>query len=68
MAAGLPVVAAAASGVREIFQDGENSGGIVIPVNDVAALAAGLGTLGARNPVESLRRLSALRARAREGS
>lgn len=36
MAAGLPVVAAAASGVREIFQDGENSGGIVIPVNDVA--------------------------------
>jgi glycosyltransferase involved in cell wall biosynthesis len=45
MAAGLPVVAAAASGVREIFQDGENSGGIVVPVNDVAALADGLGRL-----------------------
>jgi glycosyltransferase involved in cell wall biosynthesis len=45
MATGLPVVAAAASGVREIFEGGENSGGIVIPVNDVAALAAGLGRL-----------------------
>jgi glycosyltransferase involved in cell wall biosynthesis len=45
MAAGLPVVAAAASGVSEIFEAGENSGGIIVPVNDVGALAVGLGRL-----------------------
>jgi glycosyltransferase involved in cell wall biosynthesis len=43
MAAGLPVVAAGASGVREIFERGESSGGVVVPVDDVAALAAALG-------------------------
>ena len=32
MAAGVPVVATAASGVHEIFQDGEDSIGIVVPV------------------------------------
>ena len=35
MAAGLPVVAADASGVRDIFKDGEVSGGVVVPTDDV---------------------------------
>jgi len=43
MAAGLPVVAADASGVRDIFKDGEASGGIVVPSGDVSAFAAALG-------------------------
>lgn len=42
LACGLPVVAAAAPGVAEIFADGESSGGVVVPVGDVDAFTAGL--------------------------
>jgi glycosyltransferase involved in cell wall biosynthesis len=42
MACGLPVLAADAPGVREIFPAGEESGGIVVPTGDAAALAAAL--------------------------
>jgi glycosyltransferase involved in cell wall biosynthesis len=42
MAAGLPVVAADAPGVSDILADGEGSGGIVVPCEDVDALAAAL--------------------------
>jgi glycosyltransferase involved in cell wall biosynthesis len=45
MAAGLPVVAADASGVPDILPDGEDSGGIVVPREDADALAAALGRL-----------------------
>lgn len=45
MAVGLPVVAADAPGVPDLFPDGERSGGIVVPREDVAALAAALGRL-----------------------
>jgi glycosyltransferase involved in cell wall biosynthesis len=42
MACGLPLVAAAASGVPDILQDGEASGGLLVPCNDVAAFTAAL--------------------------
>ena len=42
MACGLPVVAADAPGVREIYPAGEESGGIVVPTGDAGALAAAL--------------------------
>jgi glycosyltransferase involved in cell wall biosynthesis len=42
MACGLPVVAADAPGVREIYPGGEESGGIVVPVGDAQALAVAL--------------------------
>lgn len=42
LAVGLPVVAAAAPGVAEILAGGEGAGGIVVPVGDAPALAAGL--------------------------
>ncbi len=42
MACGLPVVAADAPGIPDIFEGGEASGGIVIPRNDPMALAAAL--------------------------
>lgn len=45
MASGLPVIAADASGVADIFIDGEESGGIVVPRGDVAAFAVALGRL-----------------------
>ncbi|WP_052667099.1 glycosyltransferase family 4 protein [Nitriliruptor alkaliphilus] len=45
MAVGLPVVAADAPGVPDLFPDGERSGGIVVPREDAAALAAALGRL-----------------------
>jgi glycosyltransferase involved in cell wall biosynthesis len=45
MAAGLPVVAADAPGVDDLFPDGELSGGIVVARDDVDALAAALGRL-----------------------
>jgi glycosyltransferase involved in cell wall biosynthesis len=45
MACGLPVVAARASGVHDIFIDGESSGGIIVPPGDVDAFAQGLGKL-----------------------
>jgi len=45
MAAGLPVVAAAAIGMRDIFIDGEASGGVLVPPGDPVALAEALGRL-----------------------
>ena len=42
MACGLPLVAAAASGVPDILKQGEQSGGLLVPCGDVAAFAAGL--------------------------
>jgi glycosyltransferase involved in cell wall biosynthesis len=45
MGCGLPVVATAAQGVRDIFEAGEEHGGIVVERDDVAALAAGIGAL-----------------------
>jgi glycosyltransferase involved in cell wall biosynthesis len=42
MACGLPVVAADAPGVRDIFAGGEASGGLVVPRGDPQALAAAL--------------------------
>jgi glycosyltransferase involved in cell wall biosynthesis len=43
MACGLPIVATEASGVPDLFPDGEDSGGLVVPLDDSAALAEGLG-------------------------
>jgi glycosyltransferase involved in cell wall biosynthesis len=45
MANGLPVVAADASGVRDIFEGGEASGGLIVPFNDADAFATALGSL-----------------------
>ena len=45
MAAGLPAVAADAPGVADIFEDGERSGGIVVPREDEHALAEAIGRL-----------------------
>lgn len=42
MAAALPVVAAAAPGVEDIFGEGEAAGGVVVPVGDVGGFASGL--------------------------
>jgi len=39
MACGLPVVAADANGVPDIFEDGEASGGVVVPRGNAPALA-----------------------------
>lgn len=43
MACGLPVVAADAPGVPDIFENGEASGGVVVPRADATALAIALG-------------------------
>jgi starch synthase len=43
MACGLPVVAADAPGVPDIFEKGEASGGLVVPRGDATALALALG-------------------------
>jgi glycosyltransferase involved in cell wall biosynthesis len=43
MACGLPVVAAEASGVPDIFQGGAAAGGIVVPRGDATAFAGALG-------------------------
>ena len=45
MACELPVVAAAAPGVPDIFEGGEASGGLVVPCNDAAAFALALGSI-----------------------
>ncbi len=45
MACGLPVVAAAAPGIRDIIEDGEASGGLVVPQSDGRALAGALDRL-----------------------
>lgn len=45
MACGLPLVAAAASGVPDILKDGEKSGGLLVPCGDVAAFSTALSRL-----------------------
>lgn len=45
MACGLPVVAARAPGVVDIFGDGEEYGGITVPIGDAGSLASNLGRL-----------------------
>jgi glycosyltransferase involved in cell wall biosynthesis len=45
MASALPVVAADAFGIEDIFDGGERSGGMIVPRGDVAALATALGRL-----------------------
>src|ERR1700733_5293767 len=45
MACGLPVVASSAPGIIDIFEEGEKSGGIVVPVGDAIALAKNLAPL-----------------------
>jgi len=45
MACGLPVVAADAQGVSDILENGEASGGLVVPRENPQALAAGLGRI-----------------------
>ncbi|MFB2983767.1 glycosyltransferase family 4 protein [Microseira sp. BLCC-F43] len=45
MACGLPLVAAAASGVPDILKHGEASGGLVVPRSDVAAFTLALGRI-----------------------
>jgi starch synthase len=45
MACGLPVVAADAQGVRDIFERGEEDGGVVVPRGDAAATADALWSL-----------------------
>jgi glycosyltransferase involved in cell wall biosynthesis len=45
MAAGLPVVATDVPGVADLLRDGEEAGGIIVPREDPAALAAALGRL-----------------------
>jgi len=45
MGCGLPVVASSAPGIIDIFDEGEKSGGIVVPVGDAIALATSLGRL-----------------------
>jgi glycosyltransferase involved in cell wall biosynthesis len=45
MACGLPVVATDVQGMREILPDGQGSGGLLVPRNDVPALAAELAAL-----------------------
>jgi starch synthase len=43
MACGLPVVATDVQGIADIFKGGEESGGIVVPLEDAAKLALALG-------------------------
>jgi starch synthase len=45
MACGLPIVAASAPGVADIFDEGEKSGGLVVPTGDATSLARNLGIL-----------------------
>jgi len=61
MACGLPVVATDVEGVREILEHGEASGGVVVPLNDPAALASAIGRL-----LDDSDRRRALAERARE--
>ena len=56
MAAGLPVVASAVSGVPELVRDGET--GLLTPVDDHAALAAALRSV-LRDPAAAIRRARA---------
>jgi glycosyltransferase involved in cell wall biosynthesis len=62
MACGLPLVAADASGVSDILEGGEASGGLLVPRGDVDAFA---GALGRILDNEELRRELGERARRR---
>jgi starch synthase len=78
MACGLPVVATAAAGVADLLEHGEESGGVVVPSGDAAALAASLSWLlddapyarrlgeRARARVEETASLAAVGARLRD--
>jgi starch synthase len=61
MACGLPVVAADAPGVPDLLEEGERSGGIVVPRGDAGALAGALGPL-----LDDVARSRSLGARARQ--
>jgi glycosyltransferase involved in cell wall biosynthesis len=45
MACGLPVIAAAVAGITDIFDTGEESGGVIVPSGDPISLARHLGRL-----------------------
>ncbi|HVX30186.1 MAG TPA: glycosyltransferase family 4 protein, partial [Nitrolancea sp.] len=45
MACGLPVVATDVDGIRDIFEAGEASGGVIVPPEEAAAFARALGRL-----------------------
>ena len=45
MACGLPIVATDAPGIPDILEDGENSGGVMVPRDNALALADALGRL-----------------------
>lgn len=62
MACGLPVVAADANGVPDIFEDGEASGGVVVPRGNAPALADAMVDV-LRDPAR--RQRLAMRAQAR---
>jgi glycosyltransferase involved in cell wall biosynthesis len=62
MACGLPVVAASAPGVADIFDEGEHSGGLVVPAGNAIALGQNLGRL---LDDEWAARILGVRARAR---
>jgi glycosyltransferase involved in cell wall biosynthesis len=62
MCCGLPIVAADAPGVKDILEDGEESGGIVVPLNDPNALAIALSRV---LDDESLRQILGQRGRKR---
>lgn len=57
MACGLPVVAASANGIVDIFGDAENFGGMIVPVEDSHSLARNLG--GLLDDLEGARALGA---------
>lgn len=64
MACGVPVVAADAPGVSDIFAEGERSGGVVVPREDPTALAAALArVLGDAGLRQQLGRAARERAR-----
>jgi glycosyltransferase involved in cell wall biosynthesis len=62
MAAGLPLVTTASRGMPDLLEDGDASGGVVVPRGDVRAFSAALQRL-IRDP--ALRRILGDRARAR---
>jgi glycosyltransferase involved in cell wall biosynthesis len=63
MACRLPVVATDAPGIADIFSEGENSGGLVVPSGDTAAFSEALGRmLDDRNWCQKLGQLARERA------
>ncbi len=53
MACGLPVVAAATNGIPDILEDGEASGGIVVPQGDAGRRCRRVGPAAGRRDTES---------------